>query len=153
MERERPFVEKGQSTPFLPREGTREKSRAETIVCLNSQALLSNFGVNTSQLIHDIGKLPSTEPPKSRRKRHVAQASRVAPKELGGAYGTNEGDVKAWGRNWHETVILSGIEMQRQRVRTAFWPLSQHKRENRHADICAIDGQGLQRSVPAEDVG
>jgi hypothetical protein len=35
---------------------------------------------------------------------------------VGGAYGTNDGDVKAWGRNWHETVILSGIEMQRQRV-------------------------------------
>jgi nuclear pore complex protein Nup93 len=83
---------------------------------MNRQALLANFGVNTSQLTHDVSKLPSTEPPKSRRKRHVDQASRVAPAEVGGAYGTNDGDVKAWGRNWHETVILSGIEMQRQRV-------------------------------------
>ena len=98
------------------------------MLTLYSQALLSGFGVNTSQLIHDISKLPSTEPPKSRRKRHVAQAARAAPMEVGGAYGTNEGDVKAWGRNWHETVILSGIEMQRQRVRVRakqrWWPLS-----------------------------
>ena len=28
-------------------------------------------------------------------------------------------DVGAWGRNWHEMIILSGIELQRQRVRRA----------------------------------
>jgi nuclear pore complex protein Nup93 len=102
---------------------------------INRQALLSNFGVNTSQLVHDINKLPSSEPPKSRRKRHVAQASRVAPAEVGGAYGTNDGDVKAWGRNWHETVILSGIEMQRQRV-SMMWMYGYA------TDF--IDGQGVQ---------
>jgi hypothetical protein len=102
------------------------------------QALLSNFGVNTSQLVHDINKLPSSEPPKSRRKRHVAQASRVAPAEVGGAYGTNDGDVKAWGRNWHETVILSGIEMQRQRV--SITSICDHVAE-------CIDGQGIQRTI------
>jgi len=101
----------------------------------NRQALLSNFGVNTSQLVHDINKLPSSEPPKSRRKRHVAQASRVAPADVGGAYGTNDGDVKAWGRNWHETVILSGIEMQRQRVSIMLGC-------DHSADY--IDGQGIQ---------
>jgi len=100
---------------------------------------LSNFGVNTSQLVHDINKLPSSEPPKSRRKRHVAQASRVAPAEVGGAYGTNDGDVKAWGRNWHETVILSGIEMQRQRVSS--------KRGNLDYVADFVDGQGFQRTI------
>jgi hypothetical protein len=29
---------------------------------------------------------------------------------------SSEGDLGAWGRNWHEMVILSGIEMQRQKV-------------------------------------
>jgi hypothetical protein len=106
---------------------------------INRQALLSNFGVNTSQLVHDINKLPSSEPPKSRRKRHVAQASRVAPAEVGGAYGTNDGDVKAWGRNWHETVILSGIEMQRQRV--SLMLMLRYVADS-------IDCQGIQRTIP-----
>ena len=54
---------------------------------------------------------------------------------MGGAYGTNDGDVKAWGRNWHETVILSGIEMQRQRVSIML-------RCDYVTDY--IDGQGIQ---------
>jgi hypothetical protein len=58
---------------------------------------------------------------------------------VGGAYGTNDGDVKAWGRNWHETVILSGIEMQRQRV-------SLMSIYGYVTDF--IDGQGIQRTIP-----
>jgi hypothetical protein len=33
---------------------------------------------------------------------------------VGGSSG--DGDVASWSRNWHETVILSGIELQRQKV-------------------------------------
>jgi hypothetical protein len=66
--------------------------------------------------------------------------------EVGGAYGTNEGDVKAWGRNWHETVILSGIEMQRQRVRETVDP-------GMISILTTVDGQGIQRAIPTENAG
>lgn len=36
--------------------------------------------------------------------------------ELGRGFVAAEGDIGTWGRNWHEMVILSGIEMQRQRA-------------------------------------
>ena len=35
---------------------------------------------------------------------------------MGPGYALGETDVAAWGRNYHEMIILSGIEVQRQRV-------------------------------------
>jgi nuclear pore complex protein Nup93 len=35
---------------------------------------------------------------------------------MGPSYASTDGDIGAWGRNWHEMVILSGIEVQRQKV-------------------------------------
>nr|KIR48858.1 nuclear pore complex protein Nup93 [Cryptococcus bacillisporus CA1280] len=85
--------------------------------------LLSNLGVNTSQLAHSISQLPS-EPaaPRPRRRRAAqvqAQAVEQVP-ELGRGFVAAEGDIGTWGRNWHEMVILSGIEMQRQRIINSF---------------------------------
>ncbi|KIS01485.1 nuclear pore complex protein Nup93 [Cryptococcus deuterogattii 2001/935-1] len=85
--------------------------------------LLSNLGVNTSQLAHSISQLPS-EPtaPRPRRRRAAqvqAQAAEQVP-ELGRGFVAAEGDIGTWGRNWHEMVILSGIEMQRQRIINSF---------------------------------
>ncbi|WVO19809.1 uncharacterized protein IAS62_001099 [Cryptococcus decagattii] len=85
--------------------------------------LLSNLGVNTSQLAHSISQLPS-EPaaPRPRRRRAVqvqVQAAEQVP-ELGRGFVAAEGDIGTWGRNWHEMVILSGIEMQRQRIINSF---------------------------------
>lgn len=81
--------------------------------------LLSNLGVNTSQLAHSISQLPSeAAAPRPRRRRAAqvqAQAAEQVP-ELGRGFVAAEGDIGTWGRNWHEMVILSGIEMQRQRA-------------------------------------
>nr|KIR87295.1 nuclear pore complex protein Nup93 [Cryptococcus tetragattii IND107] len=85
--------------------------------------LLSNLGVNTSQLAHSISQLPSeAAAPRPRRRRAAqvqAQAAEQVP-ELGRGFVAAEGDIGTWGRNWHEMVILSGIEMQRQRIINSF---------------------------------
>ncbi|ORX34270.1 Nup93/Nic96-domain-containing protein [Kockovaella imperatae] len=82
--------------------------------------LLSSLGVNTTQLSHDISQLPHAEPsntsaaPKRRRRPAAAGLHHVG--EPSGS-GVNDGqDVGSWGRNWHETIILSGIEYQRQKT-------------------------------------
>jgi len=91
--------------------------------------LLSNLGINTSQLTHEIAQLPTageTSRPSRRRKR-------LAPLgDLGPAYAVGDADVGAWGRNWHEMVILSGIEVQRQKV----GPDCRGVRNNNDARIC-----------------
>ena len=79
--------------------------------------LLSNLGVNTAQLTHDISQLPdvdtSSQPARRRKKTNL----RLPPmRDIGPSYPVGNQDVGAWGRNWHETIILSGIEYQRQRV-------------------------------------
>jgi hypothetical protein len=94
---------------------------------LISHTLLSSLGVNTSQLNHSIAQLPSDAqgdaPRNKRRRRPVAgggsAAAGAAPAGHSTAgYGTSESDMHAWGRNWHEMVILGGIEAQRQKVCT-----------------------------------
>ncbi|KAK4687416.1 nuclear pore complex protein Nup93, partial [Tremellales sp. Uapishka_1] len=91
--------------------------------------LLSNLGINTSHLSHSISSLQpqaqasSLSAPASRpsRRRRPPPASRLEPLgDLGPSYGLSDGDVGAWGRNWHEMVILSGIEVQRQRTIKSF---------------------------------
>nr|XP_031861265.1 uncharacterized protein CI109_003235 [Kwoniella shandongensis]KAA5528337.1 hypothetical protein CI109_003235 [Kwoniella shandongensis] len=84
--------------------------------------LLSNLGVNTSQLTHNIAQLPSAEPStRPRRRKHVPASSRLEPLgDIGPSYAMSDGDISAWGRNWHEMVILSGIEVQRQRTINSF---------------------------------
>lgn len=81
-----------------------------------SHSLLTNLGVNTSQLNHSISHF--APPADSRPKRRKARLPRVVPDadELGPGPSGGAMDVGAWGRNWHETIILSGIEYQRQRV-------------------------------------
>ncbi|WVR05746.1 hypothetical protein IAU60_002771 [Kwoniella sp. DSM 27419] len=83
--------------------------------------LLSNLGVNTSQLTHNISQLPNAErSAKPRRRRQPAQNRSEVPSDVGAAYATSEGDIGTWGRNWHEMVILGGIEVQRQRTINSF---------------------------------
>ncbi|WWC58422.1 uncharacterized protein I303_100962 [Kwoniella dejecticola CBS 10117] len=90
--------------------------------------LLSNLGVNTSRLTHDISQLPNAaEPsgrPRRRRQAHQSQNQRQHRLEplgdIGPSYGIGDGDIGAWGRNWHEMVILGGIEVQRQRTINSF---------------------------------
>ncbi|GFZ43143.1 hypothetical protein JCM24511_00862 [Saitozyma sp. JCM 24511] len=104
--------------------------------------LLSNFGINTSHLSHTISHLPADvsgaagaagAPAPSAaahrpRKRRVVPTGRVEPMgDLGPAYVSSEGDLGAWGRNWHEMVILSGIEMQRQKTIKSFQAQFQQK--------------------------
>ncbi len=87
----------------------------------SSHTLLSNLGINTSHLSHTISNLPTdqSQTPKFRRRRHAPSTSRLAPLgDMGPSYAMRDTDVEAWGRNWHEMIILSGIEMQRQRVRS-----------------------------------
>ncbi|ODN84353.1 hypothetical protein L202_00321 [Cryptococcus amylolentus CBS 6039] len=82
--------------------------------------LLSTLGVNTSQLTHSIAQLPSgitTTAGRPRRRRAQAQKVEAIPEA---AYASNDGDIGTWGRNWHEMVILSGIELQRQRTVNSF---------------------------------
>ncbi|KAL1407707.1 nuclear pore complex subunit [Vanrija albida] len=94
--------------------------------------LLSNLGINTSQLSHEIAQLPadaaaSTSRP-ARRRKTQASSSRLAPiGDLGPAYAVGDADVGAWGRNWHEMVILSGIEVQRQKTVKSFQKQFQQK--------------------------
>lgn len=80
--------------------------------------LLSNLGINTSRLQSEIAQLPDAEPSRpARRRKHAHAPGRLAPLgDLGPAYAMGDADVGAWGRNWHEMVILSGIEVQRQKV-------------------------------------
>lgn len=83
----------------------------------SSHTLLSNLGINTSRLSHEIAALPAATAEQSRPKRR----KRLAPLgDLGPAYAVSDGDVGAWGRNWHEMVILSGIEVQRQKTVKSF---------------------------------
>ncbi|KAL7423797.1 nuclear pore complex subunit [Cryptotrichosporon argae] len=87
--------------------------------------LLSNLGINTSQLAHTISNLPAPEPAdaqagstsgqKRRRRRRLPALG-----DMGPSYAVGDADVGAWGRNWHEMVILSGIEVQRQKTVKAF---------------------------------
>jgi nuclear pore complex protein Nup93 len=80
-----------------------------------SHILLSNLGINTSQLTHEIAQLPTTTAGEASRPGR--RRKRLAPLgDLGPAYAVGDADVGAWGRNWHEMVILSGIEVQRQKV-------------------------------------
>ncbi|WVQ85347.1 hypothetical protein IAT38_007512 [Cryptococcus sp. DSM 104549] len=84
--------------------------------------LLSTLGVNTSQLTQSISQLPS-EPAASRPRgrRPAPGPARLEPlPDVGPSYPVADGDIGAWGRNWHEMVILSGIEMQRQRTINSF---------------------------------
>ncbi|ORY20676.1 Nup93/Nic96-domain-containing protein [Naematelia encephala] len=71
--------------------------------------LLSNLGVNTSQLAHAV---PSSTP--RRRRRHAVEQYGAGPSTAG------QEDMSVWGRNWHETIILSGIELQRQKTVKSF---------------------------------
>ncbi|WVQ97122.1 hypothetical protein IAU59_004232 [Kwoniella sp. CBS 9459] len=87
--------------------------------------LLSNLGVNTSQLTHNIAQLPSAEPSaRPRRRRHHVQQKqqdRLEPLgDIGPPYAVGDADIGAWGRNWHEMVILGGIEAQRQKTINSF---------------------------------
>ncbi|WWC86091.1 uncharacterized protein L201_000962 [Kwoniella dendrophila CBS 6074] len=85
--------------------------------------LLSNLGVNTSQLTHNISQLPNNAEPSTRprRRRQPPQQSRLEPLgDIGPSYGIGDSDIGAWGRNWHEMVILGGIEVQRQRTINSF---------------------------------
>ncbi|WRT63978.1 uncharacterized protein IL334_000905 [Kwoniella shivajii] len=85
--------------------------------------LLSNLGVNTSQLTHNISQLPNAAEPSARprRRRQPPQQSRLEPLgDMGPSYAIGDGDIGAWGRNWHEMVILGGIEVQRQRTINSF---------------------------------
>lgn len=78
------------------------------------------MGINTSRLSHEIAQLPVAEP-SSRPARRRKQGGRLAPLgDLGPAYAVGDTDVGAWGRNWHEMVILSGIEVQRQKTVKSF---------------------------------
>jgi nuclear pore complex protein Nup93 len=80
--------------------------------------LLSNLGINTSRLSHEIAQLPKAETSRPKRRK---QGGRLAPLgDLGPAYAVGDTDVGAWGRNWHEMVILSGIEVQRQKTVKGF---------------------------------
>ena len=90
---------------------TSPKTNAEE---LRRHTLLSNLGINTSQLSHDILQLPDADPSDRPRRRRKG-AHRPAPlSDISQARGGE--DVSSWGRNWHETIILSGIEYQRQKV-------------------------------------
>ncbi|WVQ62366.1 uncharacterized protein L199_000506 [Kwoniella botswanensis] len=84
--------------------------------------LLSNLGVNTSQLTHNIAQLPNAAEPSTRpKRRRQPQQHRLEPLgDIGPSYGIGDGDIGAWGRNWHEMVILGGIEVQRQRTINSF---------------------------------
>lgn len=84
-------------------------------------SLLSELGVQTAGLNHSIGQMTGAEAEgagaegsaRRRRRRPVGpgrQADRLGEVPM-------EGDVGTWGRNYHETIILAGIELQRQRVR------------------------------------
>ena len=86
-------------------------------VC-DSVQLLSNLEVNTAQLTHSVAQLPNAGDatgarPKRRRQRVLNDNS--IP-DVGTSYNASQQDVGAWGRNLHETIILSGIEHQRQKV-------------------------------------
>lgn len=82
---------------------------------ISRQALLSNLGVNTSQLAHSISHLSGDQPGRPKRRR--ARPVKLDPSlEAGPSFAGGEGDVGAWARNWHEMIILSGIERQRERV-------------------------------------
>ncbi|WWC66561.1 uncharacterized protein I206_100464 [Kwoniella pini CBS 10737] len=84
--------------------------------------LLSNLGVNTSQLTHNISQLPNAAETSTRpRRRRQQPQHRIEPLgDIGPSYGIGDGDIGAWGRNWHEMVILGGIEVQRQRTIKSF---------------------------------
>lgn len=83
--------------------------------------LLSNLGINTSQLQREIAQLPAEAAAASRpRRRRKANAKLTPLGDLGPAYAIGDADVGAWGRNWHEMVILSGIEVQRQKTVKSF---------------------------------
>ena len=79
--------------------------------------LLSSIGVNASQINQSINNLPSVENGAKRRRGRGRAGRTDALPDIGPSYAAGEGDVASWGRNWHETIILSGIEYQRQRVR------------------------------------
>lgn len=79
--------------------------------------LLSNLGINTSQLAHTIAQLPASEQttvPKRRRRQPLG--ARRGLGDAGASYAAADGDLATWSRNLHEMTILSGIEHQRQRV-------------------------------------
>ncbi|CAD6583189.1 MAG: hypothetical protein TREMPRED_003480 [Tremellales sp. Tagirdzhanova-0007] len=86
--------------------------------------LLSNLGINTSQLSHTISSLPTADQARAarpRRRRLAPTVSRLEPLgDIGPSYAMGDKDVGAWGRNWHEMIILSGIELQRQRTVKSF---------------------------------
>lgn len=83
--------------------------------------MLSNLGINTSQLQREIAQLPGEATEASRpRRRRKANAKLTPLGDLGPAYAIGDADVGAWGRNWHEMVILSGIEVQRQKTVKSF---------------------------------
>nr|ODN86462.1 nuclear pore complex protein Nup93 [Cryptococcus depauperatus CBS 7841] len=81
--------------------------------------LLSNLGVNTSQLTHSISQLPFESSVTRPRKRRLAQSRAESQPDLA-QYPPAEGDIASWGRNWHEMVILGGIELQRQKIINSF---------------------------------
>jgi len=117
----------------------------------NRHTLLSNLGINTSQLSHTISNLPSAEQAlatRPRRRRHAPTASRLQPLgDMGPSYAMGDTDVAAWGRNYHEMIILSGIEVQRQRVSLVFM------------ELCCFaltsfeGGQELQSAIPTTNAG
>ncbi|EIW72690.1 hypothetical protein TREMEDRAFT_70789 [Tremella mesenterica DSM 1558] len=79
--------------------------------------LLSNLGINTSQLSRSIAQLPSAHQTALTKRRRRPHVSRLQPLgDLGPGYAMPDGDIAAWGRNWHEMTILSGIEYQRQKT-------------------------------------
>ena len=115
----------GSATPCppVPSDHTRhQRGRSASILpqthAHTSHTLLSNLGVNTSQLAQHISSLPAGPSETSRPRRRAAKTPRLqtAP-ESGPSHRAPDQDVAAWGRSWHETIILSGIENQRQRVR------------------------------------
>ncbi|BEJ15888.1 hypothetical protein CspHIS471_0504930 [Cutaneotrichosporon sp. HIS471] len=94
------------------------KGKRSKATIAEGHTLLSNLGVNTSRISHEIAQLATAEPSRPKRRK---QGGRLAPLgDLGPAYAVGDTDVGAWGRNWHEMVILSGIEVQRQKTVKGF---------------------------------
>ena len=89
----------------------------------SSHILLARFGVNTNSTAQRIEDLsgsqagPSAEPERPRRRRRAPEAYGGQSHAITRAA---EGDIGAWGRSWHEMVILEGIETQRRNVSHAW---------------------------------
>ncbi|GMK55571.1 hypothetical protein CspeluHIS016_0206270 [Cutaneotrichosporon spelunceum] len=101
------------------------KGKRSKATAAEGHTLLSNLGVNTSRISHEIAQLSATEPSRPKRRK---QGGHLAPLgDLGPSYAVGDTDVAAWGRNWHEMVILSGIEVQRQKTVKGFQDQSKER--------------------------